>query len=100
MFESAALKTHAASVISTVGVAVAGLSDLSALVPVLQDLGTTHVGFGVEAAHYDIIEQALLDTLALGLGAEFTPDVRAAWTQIYGIIATTMKGDHYGTIPE
>jgi hemoglobin-like flavoprotein len=95
VFESAALKKHATSVISTVGVAVVGLSDLPRLIPVLQNLGTKHVSYGVEAAHYDVIGQALLDTLALGLGEGFTPEVKAAWAQIYGVIATTMKGDHY-----
>jgi len=97
VFESAALKKHAISVISTVGVAVAGLSNLPALIPVLQKLGTKHVGYGVVPAHYDVIGQALLDTLALGLGAGFTPEVKRAWQAIYGVIATTMKGDNYST---
>ena len=36
---SPALKKHAAEVMNTVGAAVAGLSDINALIPVLQALG-------------------------------------------------------------
>ena len=33
---------------------------------------------------------------ALGLGDEFTPALKAAWAEIYGVIATTMiKGAKY-----
>jgi hypothetical protein len=62
---------------------------------VLQDLGSKHVTYGVESHHYDIIGQALLDTLALGLGDAFTPEVKAAWEAVYAVVATTMKGDQY-----
>jgi hemoglobin-like flavoprotein len=95
VYESPKFKKHAVNVMTTVGTAVAGLEDLPALVPVLQNLGTRHVGYGVEAQHYDVIGQALLDTLALGLGDAFTPEVKAAWEAVYAVVATTMKGDHY-----
>jgi hypothetical protein len=95
LYESPRFKEHAVSVLTTVGTAVAGLQDLPALVPVLQDLGTKHVKYGVEPQHYDIVGQALFETLAMGLGAAFTPEVRAAWECVYALVATTMKGDHY-----
>merc|ERR1711970_897167 len=74
MYESEKFLKHARSVITTVGVAVAGLDDIGALVPVLQALGKRHVGYGVQAAHYDVVGQALIDTLASGLGDKFTQD--------------------------
>ena len=43
----------------------------------------------------DVIGQALLDTLALGLGDAFTPALKAAWAEIYGIVSTTMIGDTF-----
>ena len=46
-------------VMTTVGVAVAGLKDLGALVPVLEGLGAKHKGYGVLPAHYDVVGQAL-----------------------------------------
>jgi hypothetical protein len=76
---------------STVGVAVDKLDDLDTLIPVLQALGAKHVKYGVLPAHYDIVGQALLDTLALGLGDAFTPALKAAWAEIYGVVSTTMQ---------
>ena len=70
--------------------AVAGLNDLTTLVPVVQKLGLRHVAYRVEARHYPIVGQALLDTLATGLGPAFTPEVKEAWTVVYGVLADTM----------
>jgi hemoglobin-like flavoprotein len=74
-----------------IGVAVKGLDALDQLVPVVQDLGRRHAGYGVTDAHYDTVGGALLWTLEKGLGAAFTPDVKAAWTTVYTVLATTMK---------
>lgn len=70
--------------------AVAGLSNLEKLVPVLQNLGKRHTGYGVTAAHYADVGAALLGTLEAGLGKEFTPAVRQAWTDVYTVMANTM----------
>jgi hemoglobin-like flavoprotein len=41
-------------------------------------LGARHSGYGVAAAHYAIVGEALLWTLERGLGEGFTPEVRSA----------------------
>jgi hemoglobin-like flavoprotein len=71
--------------------AVKGLSRLDQLVPVVEDLGRRHAGYGVDDAHYDAVGAALLWTLEKGLGQAFTPEVREAWTTVYGVLASTMK---------
>jgi hemoglobin-like flavoprotein len=71
--------------------AVKGLPRLDRLVPVLEDLGRRHAHYGVEDTHYETVGEALLWTLEKGLGPEFTPEVREAWTSVYGIVASTMK---------
>jgi len=43
--------------------AVKGLDRLDQLVPVVQDLGRRHAGYGVEDRHYDTVGAALLWTL-------------------------------------
>ena len=73
-----------------IGAAVARLDELPALVPVLEGLAVRHVGYGVQPAHYDTVGQALLKTLSQGLGEHFTPPVRQAWTEVYGLIAAVM----------
>lgn len=77
-------------------VAVRGLDDLEALVPVVRALGLRHAGYGVRDAHYETVATALLSTLELGLGASFTDEVRDAWATVYWILADTMKAGAAG----
>jgi hemoglobin-like flavoprotein len=71
--------------------AVAGLSRLEELVPSVQALGRRHHGYGVRDAHYAMVGAALLWTLQEGLGERFTPEVQAAWTSAYTLLADTMR---------
>jgi hemoglobin-like flavoprotein len=71
--------------------AVKGLDHLEQLVPVLQDLGRRHAGYGVADAHYGTVGEALLWTLDKALGRDFTPELRNAWTTVYTLLATTMQ---------
>lgn len=70
-------------------VAVNGLNSLEKIVPAVQDLGKRHVAYGVRAQDYQTVGAALLWTLEQGLGSEFTPDVKEAWTAVYTLVATT-----------
>ena len=83
--------------IQMIAVCVNGLDTIENLVPAIKDLGRRHAGYGVLDAHYVTVGGALLWTLEQGLGAEFTPDVKAAWTTVYTLLATTMQsGAHAG----
>jgi hemoglobin-like flavoprotein len=73
-----------------IGAAVDKLDDLPALVPVLQGLAVRHAGYGVRESHYATVGAALLKTLGQGLGDDFTPALREAWTRVYGLIAEVM----------
>lgn len=61
------------------------------LMPALRDLGHRHAGYGVQSQHYDTVGAALLKTLRQGLGVAWGPDVEAAWAEVYGVLAGTMK---------
>ena len=62
------------------------------LLLVVLALGRRHADlYRVPDVAYDVVGQALLWTLDYGLGKEFTPPVRAAWTKVYGLLATAMK---------
>ena len=73
------------------GAGVSGLDRLDTLAPVLRQLGARHVTYGARDDHYGTVGEALLDTLARGLGDAFTPETRAAWTEAYTLIAATMR---------
>ena len=72
------------------GVVVNGLDDLPSIVGGVQALGARHAGYGAVPEHYTVVGDCLLWTLGQGLGDEFTPDVKAAWTEAYQILSTTM----------
>ncbi len=71
--------------------AVAGLSELESLVPVLRDLGKRHAPYGVEEADYDTVGAAFLWTLERGLGDAWSDEVSSAWAEVYGVMAGVMK---------
>lgn len=75
---------------------VTGLDRLGELLPTVQALAQRHAGYGVRPAHYDSVGTALLWTLEQGLGAGFTPELRAAWAAAYAALAGAMKQAAYG----
>lgn len=74
-----------------IGGALTLLDRPNSLLPVLRQLGARHGGYGVRASHYDTVGAALLQTLADGLGEAFDDETRAAWVELYGVIARTMQ---------
>jgi hemoglobin-like flavoprotein len=74
-----------------ISAAVGGLGDLATLVPAVKALGARHAVYGVTTAHYAIVGEALVWTLERGLGDKFMPDVKSAWTKVYGVLAATMQ---------
>lgn len=53
-------------------------------------LGARHVGYGVRAADYQTLGDALLAALAAILGDSFDAPTREAWTLAYNLVAETM----------
>lgn len=70
---------------------VRGLSNASALIPVLTDLGRRHTAYGVLDRHYVTVGTALIQTLERGLGKDFTPEVRDAWCAAYELMSGVMQ---------
>lgn len=60
------------------------------LTTVLQQLGERHVRYGAMRQHYPIVGAELLKTFESYLGEEWTPEVKQAWTDAYGMIANIM----------
>lgn len=85
------IKEQGKKLMTMITAAVRGLSDLGKLVPVVEDLGRRHVGYGVKDEHYATVGTALLWTLEQGLGDAFTAEVKEAWTTTYVILSTTMQ---------
>jgi hemoglobin-like flavoprotein len=84
------MQSQGIKLMKTLGIAVNGLNNLEAIVPVVRELGQRHVGYGVKEAHYSTVGEALLWTLGQGLGDAFTPDVEKAWASVYGVLSGVM----------
>lgn len=89
------MKEQGRKLMAMLSTAVGSLKNLDKLVPVAQDLGKRHVGYGVTAPMYDTVGAALLETLEVGLGSDFTPELKAAWIQVYTTLASVMKEAAY-----
>ena len=85
------MQAQGAKLTLAITLVVRSLDRLDSLLPDLRALGRRHAGYGVQAAHYDTVGAALLETLEQGLGPAFTPATRTAWAEAYNVLATVMK---------
>ncbi|MFT7258934.1 MAG: methyl-accepting chemotaxis protein, partial [Glaciecola sp.] len=66
------------------------LNEPDKLIPAVKKLGERHVIYGVKSEDYETVGTALLKTIEIGLGDEYTVSVKRAWTAVYKILADTM----------
>jgi hemoglobin-like flavoprotein len=70
--------------------AVTNLHQVEKVLPAVEELGRRHVAYGVTEKHFEPVGAALLWTLEQGLGPDFSPPVKAAWTETYITVAGVM----------
>jgi nitric oxide dioxygenase len=92
------MKQQGAKLMATLAVVVNGLSNLQSILPAASALAKRHVGYGVSAADYTPVGAALLWTLEKGLGAQWTPELAAAWGEAYTVLSEYMIGEAYGRV--
>lgn len=85
------LKEQKKKLIGMLATAVTNLHQVDKIMTAVQDLGRRHVEYGVTAKQYEPVGAALLWTLEKGLGDEFTPPLKAAWTETYMTLAGVMQ---------
>jgi hemoglobin-like flavoprotein len=76
----------------TLSVVVQNVSNWDAISMTVRSLGRRHVTYGVSAGDYATVGSALIATLEKGLGSDFTPEVREAWTACITALAAEMVG--------
>lgn len=81
---------------SALTLVVNGLTNLDTVVPVAKALATKHVSYGVTAAHYQPVGEALIWTLEQALGDDLSKDAREAWLAAYTLLAQVMISEAYG----
>lgn len=91
LYKSNVFQEHANGVVTMLDAAVNMLGpDLEPVTHALTDLGARHIYYGVLPAHYGIVGEALLFTLATALGDAWTPEVEQGWKDIYSFVSTAM----------
>ena len=79
---------------SVVDAIVDHLDDSSWTERELGGLASSHVQYGVTAAMYEPVREALIDTLREACGDVFTPEAEKAWREAYAQIAAAMLARH------
>lgn len=85
------LQKQCLMLMSAIGLVVTSLDRPETIIPMVQNMGKRHVGYGVTSDQYTSVGAALLWALKQGLGADFTPEVQAAWATVYELLASTMQ---------
>lgn len=74
--------------------------------PVMRRIAHKHVSLGIKACEYTIVGKFLLDAVGTVLGDAVTPEVRAAWDEVYWLFGTSLIAEEArlyalgGTDPE
>jgi hemoglobin-like flavoprotein len=66
------------------------LDKLDELVPEVKKLAARHNNYGVTVEHYNMVGAALLLTLEKALGANWTTELKQAWTAAYNLLSGAM----------
>ncbi|KAM4831086.1 neuroglobin isoform X1 [Urocitellus parryii] len=86
---------HIRKVMLVIDTAVTNVEDLSSLEEYLAGLGRKHRAVGVKLSSFSVgkgtVGESLLYMLEKCLGPAFTPAMRAAWSQLYGLVVAAMS---------
>ena len=93
------IREQSRKLVAMLALIVDSLETLDKLRPQLQELGRRHVDYGVRPEHYATLSSALLWALGQALDTEFSPDVRAAWTEVIETISATMLEGTENPVP-
>ena len=96
LFANTDMKKQEKMLLSALVLVVENLRNPGYLTTVLQQLGERHVRYGTMREHYPLVGAALLKTFESYLGQDWTPEVKQAWVDAYGMIVSIMlEGAEY-----
>jgi len=76
--------------VSALILVIENLRNPEALKGALTALGRKHENYGIGASYYPMVGDSLLNTLSAFLDQDWTPEVKQAWTEAYGVISEAM----------
>ena len=66
------------------------LRDVDAIVPALKRMGARHVGYGAAPAHYPVVGEVLIGSMAEIAGPAWEPRFERAWGEAFAVVAGAM----------
>ena len=90
LFANTDLKRQKAMLLSTLVLLRKSLRDLDAVLPKLRALGARHVAYGAEPAHYPVVGDVLIASMAAVAGDAWRPEHEKAWSEAFGVVAAAM----------
>ena len=90
LFAGTDLQRQKGMLLATLVLLRKSLRNLDAIVPKLRELGARHVAYGAEAAHYPIVGQVLIASMAEVAGDAWRPAFTQAWAQAFEVVAGAM----------
>lgn len=70
---------------------VRSLADPDRFAPMLEQLGRDHRRYGVRGEHYEVVGRALVTALRTHTDDLWVPELEAAWTKAYAVMADLMR---------
>ncbi len=61
-----------------------------AILPKLREMGARHVAYGAEPAHYPVVGEVLIASMAEVAGEDWRPAYARAWEQAFALVAGAM----------
>ncbi len=93
LFAGADMDEQEAKLLAALALVMAHLRQPETLAPVLKHLGERHLAVDVTPGCFEFGGEALLETLRLFLGDQWTPELQNAWTEAYDAIVTLVLDD-------
>ena len=90
LFAGTDLRRQKAMLLAALVLVRKSLRDLDSIVPKLRDLGARHVAYGAEPAHYPVVAEVLIASMAAVSGAAWKPEYESAWAGALGLVASVM----------
>ena len=90
LFANTDMRKQKAMLLSALVLIRKSLRDLEPLVPKLHALGARHVAYGAKAAHYPVVGEVLIASMAEVAGPDWRDEYAVAWAEAYGVVAGAM----------
>jgi len=90
LFAGTDLRRQKAMLLGTLVLLRKSLRDLGAIVPKLHELGARHVAYGAVPAHYPVVGDALIASMAEVAADAWRPEYAQAWAAAFAVVAGAM----------